>query len=322
MKRSFWLLLFIIVTINFFLPRALPGDPFAADIAETSVTTSQYTEQQIEHYKAYYQMDQPIIVQYGTYLLKLLQLDLGFSIHQQKDVADVLIARLPWTMAIVMIAVVLSALFGIIFGVLSAYWRGSKLDSFIYTVMIGLGEIPAFLIGLMLLLLFSVKFQWFPLSGGRTTFQIYESYWAFILEWLYYATLPILTLIIMRISDFYMITRSSVATVLSKDYLRTAKGKGLNTYRILIFYLLKNASPPIISRFLMSFGVMIGGSVIVETVFRYPGIGQLMIDAVLARDYVLIQGIFLFVAIVILIVSFLADWVFQKIDPRIRAQGE
>lgn len=319
MKRSFWLLLFIIITINFFLPRTLPGDPFATDVAETSVTTSQYTEQQIEHYKAYYQMDKPMIVQYGTYLMRLFTLDLGYSIHQQKEVVDVLIARLPWTMAIVTIAVVLSAIIGVILGVLCAYRQGSKLDSMIYTLMIGLGEIPAFLIGLMLLLVFAVNYQWFPLSGGRTTFQTYTSSWTFLVDWVYYATLPITTLVMMKTSDFYMVTRSSVMTVLTKDYVRTAKGKGLSVPRIIVWYILKNACPPIVSRFLMSFGVMIGASVLVESVFRYPGIGQLMIDAVLARDYVLVQGIFLFVAIVILTVSFLADWVFQKIDPRIQS---
>lgn len=319
MKRPYWLLLFIILTINFFLPRALPGDPFAQDTTETSTASFQYTEEQIERYKAYFKMDEPLYVQYGTYLLRLLRFDLGYSIHQQKDVVDVLLARLPWTTAISIIAVVFSAFIGISLGTISSYSRNSKLDSLLYTAMIVLGEIPAFIIGLVLLLLFAVRFTLFPMSGGITAFETYDSIWSFLVDWLYYAALPILTLILIRVSDFYLITRSSVMTVLSKDYIRTAKGKNLSANRIMIFYLLKNSAPPIVSRFFMSFGFIFGASVIVETVYRYPGIGQLMIEAIFARDYVLIQGIFLVVAIIILVVSFLADWTFRKIDPRIQS---
>lgn len=319
MKRPYWLLLFIILTINFFLPRALPGDPFAEDIAETSLASSQYTTEQIEHYKAYFNMDEPLYVQYGTYLMRLAQLDLGYSIHQQKDVLNVLLARLPWTIAIVTVAVVFSAFIGIALGALSAYRQGSKLDAALYSLMVSIGEIPSFLVGVLLLLLFAVTLEWFPISGGIETFKTYEHMHLFVLDWLHYAVLPILTLLLYRLSDFYLVTRSSVATVLTKDYVRTAKGKGLGHVRIVVFYLLKNASPPIISRVFMSFGVMIGAAVLVESVFRYPGIGQLMIDAVLARDYVLVQGIFLFIAVIILFVSLLADWVFQRMDPRIRA---
>lgn len=316
MKRPYLVLFFVILLLNFLLPRLMPGGPFSFDVTDGAITAT-YTDEQIAKYKEYYRMDSPVVFQFLYYLNQLIHGNIGYSIYQNKDVLDVIIARLPWTLSIVAVSLVISAFLGILFGVFSAMMRSSKGDSILYFTLNVLGEIPSFLIGIVLLFGVAASLGWFPIAGGMTTFSNFDSAWEKVSDRIHHAVLPITTLVLSRISFFYIVTRNSVMTILTKDYIRTAKGKGLHKKRIMLHYAIKNALPPILTRFFMSVGAMIGGAILVENVFNYPGIGKLMVEAIFARDYVLIQGIFLVLTIIILSFSALADYCYKKVDPRI-----
>lgn len=317
MKRPYLVLFFVILLLNFLLPRLMPGGPFSFDETDGSTTVSTYTDEQIAKYKEYYRMDRPVVFQFIYYINQLAHGNLGYSIYQNKDVVDVILARLPWTLSIVAVSLVISAFLGVFFGTISAMMRSNKGDSILYFSLIVLGEIPSFLIGIVLLFGVAASLGWFPIAGGMTTFAKFDSVWEQVGDLVHHAILPIATLVISKISFFYIVTRNSVLTVLMKDYIRTAKGKGLQRKRIMVHYAIKNALPPILTRFFMSIGGMIGGAILVENVFKYPGIGKLMVDAIFARDYVLIQGIFLVLTIIILAFSALADFCYKKVDPRV-----
>ena len=315
MKKHYILVLFVILVINFFLPRMMPGDPFQYLSVEDGNVSAVFTEEQIEQYKAYYGLDKPLHVQFWNYITGLLKGDLGYSIYYKTSVAEMILSRIPWTAFIVLCALFLSSFFGTVLGAISARLREKPADKLIYFFMIVFSEIPSFLIGTLLLIFLAAKLQWFPLSGGVTVFASFTSAFEYLADLLHHAALPVLTLSLAGLGGFYLLSRNSMLTVLTRDYIRTAKAKGLKKERILFRHALRNALPPIIARIFMSLGAMFGGAVLVENVFAYPGLGSLMREAVLARDYVLTQGIFLMIAVLVLLMNWLADRVYKKLDP-------
>lgn len=321
MKRPYLIILLVIILINFFLPRLMPGDPFTTEALDDSFQGASYTPGQIEKYKAYYRMDEPIPVQLIHYLGKSLRLDLGYSLRFNQDVFELILIRLPWTLGVVLVSLSISTVLGVAIGAFSAFRRRMKIDSMLYFGMVVFSEIPSFLIGILLLFVFGAGLSWFPLAGATTTFAQYDSVFQQVLDILHHAALPVIALALSQVGSFYLLGRSSMLTVLGKDYIRTAQGKGIGESRILFRHALKNAAPPIISKIFMSLGMMLGGAVLIENVFNYPGIGRLMREAVMARDYVLIQGVFLCLAVMILILSFFADFAHNYLDPRLREKG-
>jgi peptide/nickel transport system permease protein len=316
-KKHYILVFFVILVINFALPRLMPGDPFlylSVDDGDVSVA---YTEEQIEMYRAYYGLDKPLYEQFFNYLTGILKGDLGYSIYYKTSVIGMISARFPWTAFIVLCSLFLSSFTGTVLGALSARLREKPADKVAYFFMIVFSEIPSFLLGTVLLIFLAARWRWFPLSGGVTPFATYPSTFAYLADLLHHAALPILTLTLAGLGEFYLLARNSLLTVLTKDYIRTATAKGLSRKRILFRHALKNAMPPIIARIFMSMGAMFGGAVLIENVFAYPGLGQLMREAVLARDYVLTQGVFLVVAVMVLFMNWVADVIYKKLDPRV-----
>lgn len=309
--------LFLILTFNFLIPRMMPGDPFtflSSGEGETNIT---YSQQEIEQYKAYYGLDQPLFKQYVDYLTHLLRGNIGYSIYYHDQVLDIIGTRVLWTLSIVMAAILISFLIGTLLGSLSAWYRDRRLDQILYAAMIPLSEIPPFLIGVFFLFILAAQLGWFPISGGMTTFAVYGSpveRWA---DLVHHAILPVFTLSFVRLGEFYLLSRNGMITVLSKDYMRTARAKGLPKVRLLFRHALKNAFPPILTRVFLSLGGLFGGAILVENIFQYPGIGILMREAVMVRDYALIQGIFLLIAITVLSMNFVADFLYRKLDPRL-----
>jgi peptide/nickel transport system permease protein len=179
-----------------------------------------------------------------------------------------------------------------------------------------LSEIPDFMLGLVLLFYFAANLNWFPLSGGATAFAVYDSAFDVLRDYLHHAALPCLTLTLSSIGDFYLLSRQSTLGVLAEPYVLTAKAKGLRKHRIMFRHILSNAISPVLAKVFMKMGGMLSGAVLVEVVFAYPGIGRLMREAVGLRDYVLIQGIFFHVAVLILIFNTVADIVFKKMKQR------
>lgn len=317
MKKHYILVLLIILIINFILPRLMPGDPFLYLSVDDGDVTVAFTEEQIEMYKEYYGLDKPIHIQFFNYITGFLRGDLGYSIFYKTSVTKMIAAHVPWTVFIVLCSLFFSSFIGTVTGALSALLREKPADKLIYFFMIVFSEIPAFLLGTLLLIFLAAKLRWFPLSGGLTAFASYSTSFSLFADLLHHAALPILTMTLAGLGGFYLLSRNSMLTVLTKDYIRTATAKGLSKWNVLFRHALRNALPPIIARIFLSMGAMFGGAVLIENVFAYPGLGKLMREAVLARDYVLVQGNFLIIAVMVLVMNWLADIIYKKLDPRV-----
>ena len=310
--------LFVILVINFFLPRMMPGDPFSttsADVAGEEIIGM--TEEQRLYYMNYYGLDRPLYEQFLVYMKNLMMGDLGRSIYYKMPVSDVILLHLPWTMLIVVGATVISTISGVVLGTLSAKNRKKGSDRIMMTGLIAFAEIPSFLLGLILLLVFSVYLRFFPLAGAVTPFADYNGPAEQAWDILYHAFLPIVTLSLSQLTGVYLLTRNTLITVTTKDYIRTARAKGLGEKTVWIRHALRNALLPVVTRTGFMIGIMMGGVVLVENVFRYPGIGMTLRNAVVGRDYPLIQGILLVIAVSILICNLLVDKIYGKLDPRV-----
>lgn len=304
-----------IISLNFVLPRMMPGDPFLHSSGADEVV-SVYSSDQLEYFREYYGLDKPLHEQFTTYLKELVRGDLGFSYYYKEDVTRMILNRLPWTMFLVISAMGLSILLGIFLGSYSAWRRGRWQDGALYTVLIVFSEVPAFLVGLLLLIWLGAGLKLFPLAGSVTHFVAYDSVWDKALDILHHAALPMLTLTLARTGGMYLLVRNSLGIVLTKDYMRTARAKGLKEFRIRYVHALRNALMPLFTRIAIQLGGLIGGAILAENVFSYPGIGMLMRDAVIVRDYPLIQGIFLVLAIGVMAANMLADLAYKYLDPR------
>lgn len=307
----------VIVTLNFLLPRMMPGDPFLHLSAEGGEEIVAFTAEQRRYFLEYYGLDRPLSEQYVRYLTGLVSGDLGLSYYFRDQVSSIIFRRLPWTLFIVVSATFLSLILGVLLGSFSAWHRESWKDKILYLGMIIFSEIPAFLLGIVLLILFAAGMGLFPLSGAMTHFANYSG-WDKVKDVLYHAALPVITLSLARVGGIYLLVRNTFITVLGKDYIRTARAKGLSEGRIRYYHALKNALLPLITRVTLQLGAMVGGAVLVENVFAYPGLGQLMRQAVNVRDYPLLQGIFLVLAVAVLGANLLADLLYRVLDPRTR----
>ncbi len=307
---------FCIITLNFFLPRLMPGDPFTFLSSDTGEVTVSYTEAQIEKYKSYYGLDLPLSEQYCRYVGNIFKGYLGYSIYYNEDVLVIIEKKAYWTVTLVVFSLIISSTLGTFLGSLSAWYRDKLFDRTVFMFMVMFSEIPAFLIGLLLLFIGSAWLGWFPLSGGTRPFAVFPSVIYKSADLMHHAAMPLLALVLTRFGNFYLLSRNSMLTVLSKDYMRTAKAKGLGKHRIIFGHALRNAVIPVITRAFLSLGTVFGGAVLVENVFNYPGLGKLMREAVMVRDYVLIQGIFIFVATAVLSMNLIADILTRKLDPR------
>lgn len=313
---EYLLVFFIIISLNFLIPRLMPGDPFTYLSSDEGDVQESYSEEQIERYKEYYGLDKPIHIQYIEYLKKLTKGDLGLSIHYNEKVINIIINRAKWTIFIVSLALVLSIIVGVLLGSICAFKKDSLLDKFLYFIMTALSEIPSFLIGIFLLFTVAAKSKVIPLSGGMTVFNKFTGIEK-VLDILRHAILPVASLFISQVGGFFLLARNSMITVINKDYMTTAVAKGLTNRRIIFVHGLKNSILPIVTKTFLSLAGILSGSILVENVFSYPGLGKLMKDSVLVRDYTLIQGIFLFVSILVLFMNFLSEIVYKKIDPRV-----
>jgi peptide/nickel transport system permease protein len=307
----------VIITLNFFIPRFMPGDPFTFLSSDTTSVSFTFSEEEIEKYKEYYGLDEPLGIQYKNYIGNLVKGYLGYSIFYNDEVIDIIKGRLTWTIILVLLSTLISAVLGTALGSISAYHRQNPLDQGLYFIFVIVSQIPSFLIGIIILFIFGAHLKWFPLSGGMTPFTQYSSYWAKLCDLIYHAMLPAFTLSFVNMGSFYLLARNSMIEVLSKDYIMTAKAKALKKRRIILRHALQNAILPVITRIFLSFGSFIGGAVLVENVFHYPGLGSLMRDAVFFRDYPVIQGIFLIMALSVLSMNLLADVIYKKIDSRL-----
>ena len=315
MKKKYIVLFFILLTIHFILPRIMKADPFVF-LSSDGTEVASYTEEEILKYKQYYGLDMPLWRQYLNYLLGIFTGNLGYSIYFKEKVTTLIFSRLVWTAGIVIFSLCISSVFGLFLGSFSAWNCQRKIDTILYQGMVIISEIPSFLTANMILMFFIIKWRILPTAGGITPFIKIEFSWSFILDIIKHAVLPSLTLTFLRLPDFYFVSRSAMLQQIQKKYVETAQAKSLGDIYILMRHCLPNAINPIMTRFLLSIQTMFNATLIVENVFKYPGIGKLIRDAVFYRDYLLLQGIFLVITVFILSISLLGENFYQAIEKR------
>jgi peptide/nickel transport system permease protein len=263
----------------------------------------------------------PLWLQYFKYLGNLLHGNLGISYTQFPTPVNAIIAQnIGWTLILGAVAVIISFVLGCLIGIVMAWLRGSLVDSLLSPMVNFLSAIPYFWLALILLYVFGFVLNWFPFSDGYDTTLDVGWNLDFILSAAYHAVLPALTIVLSSIAGWMLVMRNSMITTLSEDYVLMAQAKGLSRRRVMFAYAARNAILPNIAGFALSLGFIVGGQLLTEIVFSYPGIGFSLLQAVQGKDYALIQGIFLMIALAVLGANFLADLLYTMLDPRVRQE--
>ncbi|MFC4638403.1 ABC transporter permease [Deinococcus hohokamensis] len=311
------LTLWVAVTLNFVLPRFVPGDPVGAMMARYQ---GKLDPSAVEALKLAYGLgDQGgLLGQYVTYLGKMIRGDFGRSIGQfPTPVSDIIGQAAPWTIGLIGVCTVLSVALGSALGLYSAWRRGEALADALPPVALFLNSMPYFWFALLLLYVLAFRHSVFPLSGSLDPFLQPQTpeWWRSLLR---HAALPALTIIVTSAGGWLITMRNNVMGVMSEDYVAFARAKGLSERRILSRYVLRNALLPSFTAFGMALGFVVGGSILTETVFSYPGLGLQLYNAVTGLDYPLMQAIFLYIALTVLVANFLVDALYTLLDPRVR----
>jgi peptide/nickel transport system permease protein len=306
--------LFGVVLVNFLLMQAAPGDLADVLAGEQGAATP---EMMIE-LRARFGLDQPVWLQFLRYLGNVVQGDLGFSYRLGVPVLQLILERLPATLLLMVPAIVLATGAGMLLGGLAARKKGSWLDGAISVGVLLAYATPLFWVGLMGIVLFAVRLQWLPVAGMRDPSVSLEGM-ALALHTLRHMVLPVCTLTLFYAALYARLMRASMLAALGQDYIRTARAKGLPQWRVEAVHAGRNALLPVLTMVGLQAGALLGGAVLVETVFSWPGLGQLAFDAILRRDLNLLLGIVLASSVTVVLVNFLVDLLYGLADPRVRA---
>jgi peptide/nickel transport system permease protein len=302
-----------LAVLNFFLLRLAPGDAAQVIAGEAGSASPEF----IAALRQQFGLDQPLLQQFGTYLLNLARLDLGHSFRHGLPVLELIAQRLPATLLLMGASIAFALLVGVALGVLAAYKPGSWLDVLISGLALLFFATPLFWIGLMLIVVFSVLLAWLPVGG---MFNLAAGYtgWAHALDVLRHLVLPAVTLGLFYMAVYVRLTRASLIEVQRQDFVRTAVAKGAGPARVLLRHVLRNALLPVLTVLGVQLGSVIGGAVLVETVFSWPGLGRLAFEALGQRDFNLLLGILLCSSAVVIVSNALVDFLYTRLDPRIR----
>lgn len=306
-----------VIVLNFILLQMVPGDAVDALVAEAGSATAETTALLRQQYG----LDKSSLAQFGDYLNQLGHLSLGDSPRYGIPVMDVITQRLPNTLLLMGLALVISLVVGVCLGVVMALWKGKWPDRVLSSIAFVLYSTPGFWIGLMAIVLFAVKLEWLP-SGGDGTIGAGLTGVDKFVDKLQYAILPALTLASFFVAIYARLTRASVLEVLTQDYVRTARAKGLSPWRITWRHVLRNALLPLTTVAGAHLGGLLGGAAVAETVFGWPGIGRLTLEAVQAREYKVLLGILLMSSFIVIVANILVDLLHARLDPRIAARSK
>ena len=304
-----FVVLAIVAVLVFLLTRLASGDPVALLLGDQATTAD------IAKARVQYGLDKPLTTQFVLWLGELAQGNLGQSLFLQRPVSQALLERAEPTLFLALFAVFIAALIGIPAGMAAAIWRGSHADQAVSGVAMLGASVPSFWLGLILIQFFAVKLGWFPASG-------YGDPMATLGERLHHLLLPALVLGLLNSALIIRFTRASMLDILGEDYVRTARAKGLPEGVIMVKHVLRNALVPIVTVLGLTLALMIGGTVVTETVFNLPGVGNLVVRAVLRRDYPVIQGTLLVIAAIYVFINLGVDFLYTLVDPRIRLEGK
>jgi peptide/nickel transport system permease protein len=294
----------LVATLVFFITRLAPGDPAAVMLGE------QATASDIAQLRASYGLDQPLPVQFAYWLKELARGNLGQSIFLQRPVTQALLERAEPTLYLTLFSIVIAALIGIPCGIASAVWRGRAIDQvFSGFAMLG-ASIPSFWFGLILMQIFAVALGWFPVAG-------YGDPGVPLADRLHHLVLPAIVLGVVNSALILRFTRASMLDVLGEDHIRTARAKGVSEPRVILHHALRSALIPVLTVLALTFALLVGGAIVTETVFGLPGIGNLVVSAVLRRDYPVIQGALLVIAGLYVLINLATDLLYLVVDPRV-----
>jgi peptide/nickel transport system permease protein len=299
----------VVSLVVFLILRLAPGDP-AAVIAGNSATN-----EEIDKIRNQLGLDRSIPVQYGIWVGRVLQGDLGYSFYLNKPVAALIAQRIEPTLALAMGTALLAVLIAVPLGTLAAWRMGGVLDKTLSAFSVAGFSVPVFVIGYVLIYLFAIRWEVLPVQGYKTLFGPSG---AGLWDWMRQLILPWLTLGMIYIALIARVTRASVSEALTEDYIRTARAKGIAESAVLIRHALANAAVPIVTVIGIGVALLIGGVVVTETVYAIPGLGSLTVDAVLNRDFPVIQGLVLFFSLSYVLINLLVDLSYLFLDPRIR----
>jgi peptide/nickel transport system permease protein len=307
------IVLWAIATILFLLFRLMPGDPTIAQLDPT------FTEEQRQMVKAQFGLDRPLHEQYLIYMRNLALGEFGLSFRQRQPVLGLVLAVLPNTLLLTLSALIVAYAFGALFGSYLAWRRGSLFETVSVPLVLATRATPEFWLGMIVLAVFAFGLNWFPSGGANVAGARYGSEWEriFSLDYLRHLVLPVMTLAIYLQGLPVLLMRSNMLEIMREEFITMARMKGLSERRIMLRHAARNALLPLVTAFALGFGQSVGGNVVVESVFSWPGLGRLLVDAVANSDYPLAQGAFLVIALVLVLMNFMADLAYGLLDPRV-----
>ncbi len=296
----------VVALFVFLLLRLSPGDPAAVIAGDYA------TAEDVAKIREKLGLSEPIVVQFWNWSLSLMQGDLGTSIFSNKPVTTLIAQRIEPTLLLALTTILFSIAVAVPLGTIAAFRAGRGIDRVVMLFSVGGFSIPVFVLGYMLIYTFALKLRWLPVQGYKSPFV--EGLGPFF----YHITLPTVTLSVIFIALIARMTRASVIEVLEEDYIRTARAKGQSEMKVLMRHALRNAAVPIVTVIGIGIALLIGGVVVTESVYNIPGLGRLVLDAVLARDYPIIQGLILFFSFIYILLNLIIDLTYTFLDPRIR----
>jgi len=300
------LALFFIFTLNFIIPRIMPGDPLVFLVGEDVVLD----KETVDELRKELELDIPLWQQYIKYWSRMVRLDFGYSYHYNQKVNRLILSRMPWTLGLLLPATILGALLGMGLGAISGWGKNSPLNEFFTTLNLAVYSTPPYFLAMICLYIFTIHWELFPLKG----FYQSGTFW----DTLHHFFLPALVMTAFSTSRNYMVMRGSVLQEKDKWYVLYARAKGISGYKLLFRHVFKNAALPMVTLIALDFGFLFSGALLVEIVFSMNGMGTLIYDAVLSRDYPLLQGIFLVITLMVVFANLAAEVFYHWLDPRIR----
>lgn len=311
---QYLVVLLVTLTLNFLLPRLMPGGPAQFLIGDDSGTMTPEIRAAIMTRLG---LDQPLGRQYVTYLRNLLNGDLGYSLSRGEPISKVIGDRLPWTALLAGLSLLLSTAAGVVLGTIAAWRRGKRADVGLLVSTMFMASMPAFWLGMMFIVVFGMTLGWLPMFGLRTAWAGFTG-WAAVVDVARHLVLPVATLALHSLFGNLMIMRYSMVSVLGADFILLARAKGVPNRTVMYRHAMRNALLPVVTHFMLGLGFVVSGATVTETVFSFPGIGRLLYEAVLSRDYPVIQAAFLIITVCVIIGNILADLVYPFLDPRVR----
>ncbi|MFJ2143981.1 MULTISPECIES: ABC transporter permease [Micrococcaceae] len=317
-RLGFYLLAFwASITLNFLLPRLMPGDPVTRMLSRSQ---QRLEPQQVEALRTLMGVDGgPIIPEYFGYLSRVLTGDFGMSISRfPTPVSEVIASQLPWTLLLGLTSLIFAVILGNLLGILAAWRRGGFLDSVAPPLLVFIGSFPYFWLAMGALYIFGINMGVAPMRHAFSVGLVPGFNLEFILDVAAHLVLPALTIVLVSLGGWMLGMRNTMIATNSEDYILMAEAKGLRPHRIMLNYAARNAMLPSVTSMGMSIGFIVGGALLTEVVFAYPGVGYQLLGAVQGLDYPLMQGMFLTITAAVLIANFLVDLVYVRLDPRVR----